>query len=180
MARAPKPEGLFPKRPTSFSGKHAGGRWTDRTPIGVVPICVLQMIRNHFNSIRCHGFSKSCIPQRVDVATTTERQLRRIERPHIAYHPMVYICSPYAGNIEENSKNARRYIRFAVEKGYLPITPHLLYPQFHDYGLQRERAPGKFFGIALMSKCSEVWVFGERIGNGMKTEVEQAKNRGIT
>jgi len=57
------------------------------------------------------------------------KAIERKERPHFDYHPMVYICSPYAGNIEENVYNARRYSRFAVEKGYLPITPHLLYPQ---------------------------------------------------
>jgi hypothetical protein len=91
---------------------------------------------------------------------------------------MVYICSPYAGNIEENVHNARRYSRFAVEKGYLPITPHLLYPQFLDDSRQSERNLGMFFGIVLMSKCSEIWVFGEHISAGMKIEIERAKYKG--
>jgi hypothetical protein len=91
---------------------------------------------------------------------------------------MVYICSPYAGNVEENIRNARRYSRFAVEKGYLPITPHLLYPQFLDDGLQNERDLGMFFGIVLMSKCSEVWVFGERISTGMQIEIDRARCKG--
>jgi hypothetical protein len=86
----------------------------------------------------------------------------------------VYICSPYAGNISENVRNARRYSRFAVEKGYLPITPHLLFPQFLDGALQSERDLGMFFGIVLMSKCSEVWLFGDYISPGMKTEIEYA------
>jgi hypothetical protein len=102
----------------------------------------------------------------------------RKERPHFDYHPMVYICSPYAGNIEENVYNARRYSRFAVEKGYLPITPHLLYPQFLDDSLQSERDLGMFFGIILMSKCSEVWVFGEHISTGMKIEIDRARHKG--
>ena len=34
---------------------------------------------------------------------------------------------------------------------------------------------GLFFGNALMSKCSEVWVFGDRISAGMEAEIRRAK-----
>jgi hypothetical protein len=105
------------------------------------------------------------------------KSLERPKRPHFSYHPMVYICSPYAGDVEENVKKARRYSRFAVEKGYLPITPHLLFTQFLNDNLQSERDLGMFFGIVLMSKCSEVWVFGDTISSGMKTEIEVAKRK---
>lgn len=47
-----------------------------------------------------------------------------------AFRPIVYICSPFAGNIEKNVVAARTYSRFAVEQGYIPIAPHLLFPQF--------------------------------------------------
>ena len=30
------------------------------------------------------------------------------------YRPVVYVCSPYSGNVEENVQNARRYCRFAL------------------------------------------------------------------
>ena len=113
--------------------------------------------------------------------TTAYKAIKAMEkknRPLFDYHPMVYICSPYAGNIDENVRNAQHYSRFAVEKGYLPITPHLLFPQFLDDGLQSERDLGMFFGIVLMSKCSEVWVFGEHISKGMKTEIDKARCKG--
>jgi hypothetical protein len=106
------------------------------------------------------------------------KAMERPKRPYFDYRPMVYICSPYAGDVDENVKNARRYSRFAVDKGYLPITPHLLFTQFLDDGLQRERDLGMFFGIVLMSKCSEVWVFGDYISSGMKTEIEIAERKG--
>lgn len=106
------------------------------------------------------------------------KAIEKQARPHFDYHPMVYICSPYAGNIEENVFHARRYSRFAVKKGYLPITPHLLYPQFLDDELQSERDLGMFFGIVLMSKCSEVWVFGDRISTGMQIEIDRARCKG--
>ena len=31
-----------------------------------------------------------------------------------------------------------------------------------------------FFGNAIMSKCSEVWVFGDTITSGMEEEIERA------
>lgn len=92
-----------------------------------------------------------------------------------AFRPIVYICSPYAGDIEANVTAARRYSRFAVDEGYIPIAPHLLFPQFLNDAEPAERELGLFFGNALMSKCSEVWVFGNRISSGMEAEINRAK-----
>ena len=49
-----------------------------------------------------------------------------------AFRPIVYICSHYAGDVERNVAAARKYSRFAMERGYIPIAPHLLFPQFMD------------------------------------------------
>lgn len=94
-----------------------------------------------------------------------------------AFRPIVYICSPYAGNIEANITAARRYSRFAVDAGYIPITPHLFFPQFLDDTNQQERELGLFFGNILMDKCTEVWVFGDRISKGMNAEINRAKRK---
>ena len=92
-----------------------------------------------------------------------------------AFRPIIYVCSPYAGDIQRNVADARRYCRFAVEQGYIPIAPHLLFPQFLDDSDERERELGLFFGNALMSKCAEVWVFGSIISPGMAAEIKRAK-----
>ena len=92
-----------------------------------------------------------------------------------AFRPIVYICSPFAGDIEKNVAAARAYSLFAVEQGYIPIAPHLLFPQFLNDTDQRERELGLFFGNAIMSKCSEVWVFGSHISSGMEAEIKRAK-----
>lgn len=92
-----------------------------------------------------------------------------------AFRPIVYICSPFAGDIDANVKAARAYSRFAVEAGYIPIALHLLFPQFLNDADPKERQLGLFFGNALMSKCSEVWVFGKNISHGMEAEIERAK-----
>lgn len=101
--------------------------------------------------------------------------IEREERALRAFRPIVYICSPYAGDVETNVDAARRYCRFAVEQGYIPVAPHLLFPQFLNDTDPRERQLGLFFGNALMSKCSEVWVFGDDISPGMEAEIRRAR-----
>ena len=101
--------------------------------------------------------------------------IEKEEKALRAFRPIVYICSPYAGDVERNTAAARRYSRFAVEAGYIPIAPHLLFPQFLDDSDPKERELGLFFGNAIMSKCSEVWVFGSHISSGMEAEIKRAK-----
>lgn len=101
--------------------------------------------------------------------------IEREERALRAFRPIVYICSPYSGDVEANVDAARRYCRFAVEQGYIPIAPHLLFPQFLNEESPKERQLGLFFGNALMSKCSEVWVFRDHISPGMEAEIRRAR-----
>lgn len=91
-----------------------------------------------------------------------------------AFRPIVYICSPYAGDVDSNVVSAQKYCRYAVDTGYIPLAVHLLYPQFMDDNDPHERALGMFFGSALMSKCAEVWVFGKYISQGMQEEIRRA------
>ena len=109
-------------------------------------------------------------PTAYEAMTIIEKEERALR----AFRPIVYICSPYAGDTESNIKAAQKYSRFAVNKGYIPIAPHLLFPQFLNDADPAERKLGLFFGNALMSKCSEVWVFGERISAGMEAEIKRA------
>jgi len=115
-------------------------------------------------------------PTAYEALTTVEQE----EKAAKAFRPLVYICSPYSGDIGNNIKSAKRYSRFAVDMGYIPITPHLLYPQFLDDDNPAERSLGLFFGNVLMSKCAEVWVFGSYISPGMNAEIERAKRKKYT
>ena len=101
--------------------------------------------------------------------------IEKEERMLRAFRPIVYICSPFSGEVEKNIKAAQEYSRFAVDKGYIPIAPHLLFPQFLNDADPRERQLGLFFGNALMSKCSEVWVFGRYLSAAMEAEINRAK-----
>ena len=95
------------------------------------------------------------------------------------YRPLVYICSPYAGDVETNVSNARRYCRFAVDSGCIPIAPHLLYPQFMDDSSPTERELALFMGMVLLTKCEQVWVFGSVISAGMRAEIAKAEKKNI-
>ena len=110
-------------------------------------------------------------PTAYDALSSIENEARALR----AFSPIVYICSPFAGDLEKNVVAARTYSRFAVEQGYIPIAPRLLFPQFLDDSDPKERELGLFFGNAIMSKCSEVWVFGSHISSGMEAEIKRAK-----
>lgn len=94
-----------------------------------------------------------------------------------AYLPLVYVCSPYAGDVENNVTNAKRYSRFAIENHAIPVTPHLLYPQFMNDEDESEREMAMHFNYVLLGKCSEVWIFGGVISRGMDREIALAKKR---
>jgi hypothetical protein len=104
--------------------------------------------------------------------------IEKEEKALRAFRPIIYICSPYAGDVENNIAAARRYCRFAVESGFIPIAPHLLFPQFLDDDNPKERELGLFFGNALLSKCAELWVFGDHISKGMEAEIRRATWKG--
>ncbi len=103
-------------------------------------------------------------------------QEERAARKAANFRPLVYICSPYSGNIEFNANSARIYSRFAVAKGAIPLAPHLLFPQFMSE--EHERSLALFMGTVLLGKCKEIWVFGEYVSDGMKREIAKAEKMG--
>ena len=108
-------------------------------------------------------------------------RIEREERKAKKARPLVYICSPYShGCINDNIENARRYSRFAVDTHYVPIAPHLLFPQFLDDRLAEDRQTAMSLNQVLLEKCSQLWVFGSVRSEGMQQEIQWAKQRQIT
>ncbi|SHJ77555.1 DUF7768 domain-containing protein [Paramaledivibacter caminithermalis] len=106
---------------------------------------------------------------------TAYEALKNIEK----HRKLVFICSPFAGDIEGNTERARRYGRFAVTRNAIPIIPHLMYPQFLCEDDPEERELGISMGLVLLSKCHELWVFGSKVTSGMAVEIEKAKSINI-
>ena len=88
----------------------------------------------------------------------------------------VFICSPYRGNIVENTHNAEHYCKMAIKAGFLPIAPHLYFTRFFNEDSEEERDIGIAMGIELMHLCDEMWVFGKAT-EGMKREIKAWKGR---
>ena len=105
------------------------------------------------------------------------------------YHRKVFICSPFRprdGTLHEqledlhhNQEMASFVCRYAVSLGYMPLAPHLYFPQFlSDYDVD-ERETGIRFGLELLCHCNELWVIGHRITEGMRQEIQVAEELGL-
>jgi len=112
-------------------------------------------------------------PTAYDALTAVEREEKAKQ-----YLPLVYIASPFAGDTERNTERARGYCRLAVSKGYIPLAPHLHYPQFMDDDDQSQREMGLRFALILLGKCDELWAFGSPT-DGMSREIAKARKRNI-
>lgn len=115
---------------------------------------------------------------------TAAKALRAIEREEkrniFDRSPIVYICSPYKGDVKTNVKNARSYSRFAVDMGAIPLAPHLLMTQYLNDDIPSEREIALAHGLALLRLCSQMWVFASGgISSGMASEIEFAKKHDI-
>ena len=114
---------------------------------------------------------------------TAGAALARIEqeeyRLRCPFMPLVYICSPYQGDVEHNTQAAQRYSQFALAQKRLPIAPHLLFPQFMGAETYATRELALHMGMILLTKCHELWYFGDQISEGMKLELNRARLRGI-
>ena len=111
-----------------------------------------------------------------DAITNIQREEKAAERK-AAYLPLVYICSPFSGDVETNTENARKYSRYAMDHGTIPVTPHLMYPQYMDETNKAERGKAMHFNYVLLGKCKEIWVFGGVITHGMAHEISVARKR---
>ena len=67
-------------------------------------------------------------------------------------------------------RNARKYCAFALSRHALPIATHLLFPQF----MGTKETPQ-----ILLTRCNELWYFGDTVSEGMKKEISRARWRNI-
>ena len=87
----------------------------------------------------------------------------------------VYVCSPLRGNITENLEKVRQYGKFVLECGMAPVIPHF-YAEILDDTVDEERTIGMTAGTSLLFRADELWVFGDKITEGMKKEITFAEH----
>ena len=55
----------------------------------------------------------------------------------------------------------------------------MIFTQFLDDKISEERQLGRQMGLELLKHCSELYVFGDRVSDGMLGEIEAAERLGI-
>lgn len=91
------------------------------------------------------------------------------------HRPKIYVISKYAGDVEKNVEEAKKFCKFVISQGGQPLASHLLYPQFLDDTNPAERKLGMTFGLNMLRMCDEAWCFGEEISTGMELELKACK-----
>lgn len=92
------------------------------------------------------------------------------------HKPLIYICSPYAGETERNRFLAMLYCQVAVTNGMVALAPHLLYPQFIYDDSEEEGNLSMECGLELLDLCDEIrTMIGEGIGKGMEKEIDYTR-----
>lgn len=92
---------------------------------------------------------------------------------------LVYIASPYAGDVDANVAFAKAACRYAMEQGATPVAVHLLYPQILDDRVPAERETGIRMGLRVLEACDELWLCGGMLSSGMQAEQAAAGQIGI-
>lgn len=87
---------------------------------------------------------------------------------------IVFVSSPLKGAVKANRKKAKEYCQYVFEQGHFPIAPHVILDFLSDNNPE-ERECGIQAGLDVLPACEEVWVFGDRISDGMKAEIEAAE-----
>ena len=88
---------------------------------------------------------------------------------------LIYVASPYAGDVERNVEYAKQACRTVMESGHAFFAPHLLYPAVLDDAVPEERQTGIEMGLTLLHRCDELWAFGSVTSSGMQAEIEEAE-----
>ena len=92
---------------------------------------------------------------------------------------MIYVASPYRGDVKKNMAFAKEACKYVLSEGNNFYCPHLFLTDILDDDIQIERDIGIALGKDTMLRCDELWVFGDRISEGMLGEIEFARNNGI-
>ena len=90
---------------------------------------------------------------------------------------LVFICSPYKGDIKKNLENAKKYCEWVGYDSKVPFAPHLYFTQFLDEGSERWR--GMWWGKYVLQYCKEIHIFCNELTEGMIEEIEEAKKIGL-
>jgi len=95
---------------------------------------------------------------------------------------IIYIAHPIGGDVPGNlEKIGAIYRSLSLQKLVIPFAPYIAPISCLDDNVPQERAIGFEHNKALFDRkaMDEVWLYGDRISNGMAQEIEWANRMGI-
>jgi hypothetical protein len=95
---------------------------------------------------------------------------------------IVYIAHEYGGKPENIEKVKRIIADIAMSNlNVIPYCPWLAYVESLNDLNKEQRARGIMMTLALLDKrrVSELWIFGDKISEGVALEINKAYNEGI-
>jgi hypothetical protein len=97
---------------------------------------------------------------------------------------IVYIAHPVGGDVENNLVLVAEIVRYIAlnDKDVIPVAPYFLYCHALDDNDMAERIRGMEIGLGYIihnRSNLEIWLYGDRISNGMKEEIITAHNLDI-
>lgn len=92
---------------------------------------------------------------------------------------LIYLCSPYRGDVKHNTQMAMLIGREIALRGMVPVIPHLYLPMLLNDDDKHERDLGLDAALALLQHCDEMWVYDDNLPptNGMAQELAEASTR---
>ena len=99
--------------------------------------------------------------------------------PPITHPERVYICSPLGAETEKeifcNMRAAGGYAGYVINKmQYFATAVHAYLPFFYNDKIQKQREEAMNMGMQVLKDSQILMVCGNRISDGMKTEIEYA------
>ncbi|MCR5487429.1 MAG: DUF4406 domain-containing protein [Lachnospiraceae bacterium] len=92
--------------------------------------------------------------------------------------PVVYVASPFRGDMKGNVERTKEYSRFVLGRGAFPVNPILNLLGVLSEEDDREEAIRTDLQILRSGGISELWSFGKPTP-GMVQEIEAARAAGI-
>jgi hypothetical protein len=127
-----------------------------------------------------HAESGAVLRRVLDGLNRCAAELARLERLHAA-RPIrtrrVYVCHPFHDDPTRNVERVRDICVALLREGVLPVAPQLYLPQFISEETDRDLALR--ICLELLGDCDEVRVYGRRITDGMRLELDRARALGI-
>lgn len=90
----------------------------------------------------------------------------------------LFICSPFGGK-QENVERAKELCRKAIDKGWAPFAPHLIYPQILDESKPDDRIRGIECGLEYLKGCYALLLADGPVSPGMQIELSVAEQYNV-